>query len=53
MFDSAKTFLLRCSDEFTIDKQAGGGIAMVSVKAEDFHPRDQKSEVTAQEKGGS
>jgi hypothetical protein len=40
MFNPAKTLLLRCSDEFAIDKQAGGGIAIVSVKAEDFHSRD-------------
>ena len=39
MFDPPKAFLLRRGDEFTIDKQARSGIAVISVEAEGVHPK--------------
>ena len=39
MLDPAKTFLFRRGHQFAVYKQARGGIAVVCVKAEDFHPK--------------
>ena len=44
MLDPAKAFLLRGRDQFAIDKQTGGGIAVISVEAEDVHPKYRKAE---------
>ena len=39
MFDPPKTFLLRRGDEFAINEQTGGGIAVICVETQDFHPK--------------
>ena len=42
MFDPPKTFFFGRGDEFSIDKQTRGGIAVISVEAEDVHWKDTK-----------
>lgn len=39
MLDPAESFLFRRRHEFAIDKQTRGGIAVVSVQAQDLHPK--------------
>ena len=39
MFDPPKTFLLRRGDEFAINEQTRGGIAVICVETQDFHPK--------------
>src|SRR5205807_6884770 len=46
MFDPAKTLLFSRGNQFAIKKQARRRIAVVSVKAQDFHPK--KTENTGQ-----
>src|ERR1700722_2110299 len=39
VLDPSKAFFLCSGDKFAINKQAGGGIAVISVETEDFHQK--------------
>jgi hypothetical protein len=39
VFDPAKPFFFRRGNQFSIDKQTGRGIAMISVETEDGHAK--------------
>ena len=39
MFNPSKTFLLRRGNQFAVDKQTRGGIAVICIQSQDFHPK--------------